>query len=134
MPWRNAPFASDHPPLPTLSVHPFDLTDDVCVLTVRGELDLSTTGLLEHALGKLRRRGCARIILDLSPLRFIDCTGVDLLTTFQCTLPDGHSLVLAEPQPAVRDTLALTTLARVCDIFERLDDALTPVPTHAVLA
>ena len=122
MPWRNAPFASDHPPLPGLSLHRFELTDDVCVLTVRGELDLSTTGLLEHALAECGDRGCTRIILDLSPLRFIDCTGVDLLTTFQRTLPSAHTLVLAEPPPAVRETLALTDLARDCDIFERLDE------------
>ena len=132
MPWRNAPFASDHPLLPALSVHPFDLTDNTCVLTVHGELDLNSTALLELALAECRQRGCTCIILDLSPLRFIDCTGVDLLTTFQRTLPDGHSLVLAEPQPAVRDTLALTNLARVCEIVERLDDALTRLHTHAV--
>jgi anti-anti-sigma factor len=50
--------------------------DEHWLVEVRGEIDLSTVDALE---GKLRRLPDRAIVLDLSQVEFIDCTGVDLL-------------------------------------------------------
>ena len=48
------------------------------VLTLGGELDLATVPVLQERLDHARR-GKAAVVIDLSRLRFIDSSGLDLL-------------------------------------------------------
>jgi anti-anti-sigma factor len=50
--------------------------DERCLVAVRGEIDLSNVGALET---RLRRISSDEIVLDLSGVDYIDCSGVALL-------------------------------------------------------
>jgi hypothetical protein len=51
----------------------------VCVLAVGGELDIATVTALTQRAEAAVRQPLERLILDLSGLEFIDCTGVGAL-------------------------------------------------------
>src|SRR5215217_4072456 len=53
------------------------VSEKTAIVHVAGELDLGTAPELEKVLHGLERE-CARIVLDLSHLRFIDSTGLRL--------------------------------------------------------
>jgi anti-anti-sigma factor len=53
------------------------VADKTAIVHVAGELDLATAPELEEVLHGLERE-CARIVLDLSHLAFIDSTGLRL--------------------------------------------------------
>jgi anti-sigma B factor antagonist len=80
------------------------------VLTLGGELDLAAVpvlqALLEHAMG-----GKAAVVIDLSRLRFIDSSGLDLLVRAERQLREsGVQLVLVRGPRAVQRVFALTSL------------------------
>src|SRR4051812_6466942 len=53
------------------------VSEKTAIVHVAGELDLATAPELDEVLHGLERE-CARIVLDLSQLRFIDSTGLRL--------------------------------------------------------
>lgn len=113
------------PTMPIFAVDRFDVGACACVLILRGELDLDTAPALNSALHALRADGYRRLVLDVSPLQFIDSTGLGVLIDFQRTL--GQRLAVAEPQAFVSALLEVAGLADTFDLFSRVDDALTHV-------
>jgi anti-anti-sigma factor len=73
------------------------------LVEVRGEIDLSNVDALEAELGRLSNRA---IVLDLSQVDFIDCTGVALLlrTAGRLTLGAVSSAVERVLRPCGVDT------------------------------
>ena len=55
------------------------LNDEVRVIAVRGELDLSTAPDLEGPLDDAVASGDASVLIDLSDCEFIDSTGIALI-------------------------------------------------------
>jgi anti-anti-sigma factor len=73
---------------------------------VSGELDMGNVDRLLRAVEPLAVRG-AHLLLDLSRLEFMDCSGIRALTAILTAIgPDGR-LVLREPTMAVRRVLEL---------------------------
>ncbi|MGO9497503.1 MAG: STAS domain-containing protein [Solirubrobacteraceae bacterium] len=80
------------------------------VLTLGGELDLATVSLLQERLDHAVR-GKVAVVIDLSRLRFIDSSGLDLLVRAERQLRDsGVQLVLVRGPRAVHRVFALTSL------------------------
>jgi anti-anti-sigma factor len=80
------------------------------VLTLAGELDLGTVPVLQERLDQAMR-GKAAVVIDLSRLRFIDSSGLDLLVRAERQLRDsGVQLVLVRGPRAVHRIFALTSL------------------------
>jgi anti-anti-sigma factor len=80
------------------------------VLTLGGELDLATVPVLQERLDHARR-GKAAVVIDLSRLRFIDSSGLDLLVRAERQLRDsGGQLVLVRGPRAAHRLFALTNL------------------------
>ncbi len=80
------------------------------VLTLAGELDLATVPVLQERLDQVI---CAKaaVIIDLSRLRFIDSSGLDLLVRAERQLRDsGPQLVLVRGPRAVHRVFELTSL------------------------
>ena len=113
---------TDTSPMSTFSVHRFAVSDSVSVLILRGELDLLAAASLRSALGDLAADGCRRLVLDVSPLQFVDSTGLGVLIAFQRTL--GQPLAVAEPRAFVSDVLDIADVTDTFDVFSPLDDAL----------
>ena len=80
------------------------------VLNLGGELDLATVPVLQEQLDHAMR-GKAAVVIDLSRLRFIDSSGLDLLVRAERHLRDsGMQLVLVRGPRAVHRVFALTRL------------------------
>lgn len=94
-------------------IEPFEIReqaepDGFLRLSVRGELDLATAPELENALADSLGHGRG-VRLDLSALRFIDSTGIQLLIG---TLLDAR----AAGRPFELDPNLSTSVARVLEI------------------
>ena len=80
------------------------------VLTLGGELDLVAAPVLQEWLER-STRGRAAVVIDLSGLRFIDSSGLQLLVRAQRQLRDsGVHLVLVRGPRAVHRLFELTSL------------------------
>jgi len=70
--------------------------DGAVVVTIGGELDVTTTGALEPVLDELAARA-PRVEIDLSQLRMIDSIGIGLLIGFyKGTRDRGGEVVLRD--------------------------------------
>jgi anti-sigma B factor antagonist len=88
---------------------------DVARVTVRGELDVVTAAPLDAALTGAERRA-ATVMLDLTGVRFIDCSGVrPLITAERRIRARGGHFILDVPEVISR----LLVLVGVDDVFER---------------
>ncbi|MEU9171707.1 ANTAR domain-containing protein [Streptomyces sp. NPDC048420] len=92
-----------------------DLTIDAVALgervlvTVRGELDISTDQALEAALLKAVGSSTRGVDLDLSCAAFCDCSGLNvLLAARRHALDSGKTLSIRSASPAVRWLLSAT--------------------------
>lgn len=83
--------------------------DTHAVVRPEGELDLSTTPILQQAICDAAGRS-RRIRLDLSDLTFTDAAGLTVLVRAKQKL--GERLTIAHPVGTVRRVLALTLLDR----------------------
>ena len=84
------------------------------IIAVVGELDIATAPVLVRELGPLADRG-GHLILDLSGLRFCDCTGLNVLGWLRRRAAvSGGSVRLLAIIPALRQ---LITLARMTDLL-----------------
>jgi anti-sigma B factor antagonist len=95
----------------------------VCVLSVRGELDIATAPALA-AQATVPPDGMERLIVDLSGLEFIDCCGVRALADVTRVAPPGCPVVVRGATPRVRkilDMLAMPLEQRVQVAVDRAE-------------
>lgn len=96
------------PRAPDLSVDVFQ-SGRTTVVTVAGELDLASVGLVEQALPEIRPG--ARLVLDLRPLTFMDSTGLRLLMQLDLRArAEQWKFAIARTGGAVADLLRLTRM------------------------
>lgn len=86
-----------------------DETDPVTV-TVWGELDLAAIPMFRATMLDLARQGRKRVVLDLSQLDFIDCTGLRTLLAVCREWAPAGSLVVQDPSVEVRRLVELTAV------------------------
>lgn len=82
----------------------------VAVLTVAGELDVSTAKTLESAIEQACGAQPEELLFDLRELRFMDSAGIAVLLAASRKVP---SVSLRDPSPAVRRVLEMTGLTTV---------------------
>ena len=89
------------------------------VLTVRGELDIATVGMLRDAVDRVLVGAPPVVLLDLTTLEFIDSTGCrELVRSSKAATSGGTALELVCPQDNKR-------VRRIVDFMQL--DALLPV-------
>ena len=99
------------------------------MITVRGELDLSTAPDLEGPLDAAVAAGDSSVLLDLANCEFIDSTGIAVIVRAWQQV-DGRSdngsgsIVLCCQNEQVRRVLDVTGLGRTISIFGTRDEAL----------
>jgi anti-sigma B factor antagonist len=101
--------------------------DGVRVISVRGELDLSTAPELEGPLEEAVSAADASVLIDLSECEFIDSTGIALIVrAWQRLDGDGENkVVICSANEQVRRVLEITGLELSIAIHGNRDDALT---------
>jgi anti-sigma B factor antagonist len=101
---------------------------DTVILAVEGEVDLATAPQLREDLLFHARNALTTLVLDLTPLEFIDSSGVRVLFDLSSMLREhGQSLrlVLPEGSQAWR-TLQLSGVERMAAVFQTVADATPP--------
>jgi anti-sigma B factor antagonist len=98
--------------------------DDQAIVTVSGEIDLSTAPRLQGELAAVLDGGRpVRIVVDLSGVEFCDSTGMNvLLSAMKRAREHGGGLELASPRPAVRKILQVTGLDSVFTVVDAAAD------------
>jgi anti-sigma B factor antagonist len=87
------------------------------VLTVRGELDISTSARFHQELKALLDAGTERVEIDLSGVVFMDSSALSALVgAHDRANRQSQRLTLASPSPACAKVLGITGLDRIFDL------------------
>jgi anti-sigma B factor antagonist len=94
--------------------------DDVCVISMRGELDLLSAPSLRDLLATaFAQNQPQRLVLDLKELIYLDSTGLSVFVTAQKRAAvAGVELSLADPNPSIRHLLQITALDRTFTVID----------------
>jgi len=111
-----------------------ELDAHTTALTVAGELDLATAPRLKWALTDAIGAGAGRVVLDLSPVTFIDSTALGVLVGVRRSLGAGSRLAIVCASANVLRIFELTGLDATFNIFSTLDHALAYVRGSAAAA
>jgi anti-anti-sigma factor len=99
--------------------------DSVTLISVRGELDLSTAPELSELTTRLLEQGDSRLVYDLSGLTFCDSTGLTVFVRAKNRIDEiGGRLSLAAPSPIVHRVLDVSGLLQVLDTRSSVADAV----------
>lgn len=98
------------------SVKRHDVRDGV-LLSLRGELDLTTASMAEDELIEAQE-SYELVVLDLRELWFMDSTGLRLIVIAERRARDsGHRLVVVQGPPQLQRVLELTGLIEFLDVI-----------------
>ncbi|KAB2347227.1 STAS domain-containing protein [Actinomadura rudentiformis] len=108
----------------------------LAIVTLAGELDVSTATALRERLAALLGEGAHHLILDFTGVRFTDSHGLGVLAGVYQLLratgqagPDGRihqvgTLTLAAPNQRIRDVLRVTGFSRLFPIYSTAELAI----------
>lgn len=100
------------------------VVDGVAVVTVTGEIDHHTSGLLRRALAPAESAAPARTVADFAGVGFMDSSGINaLITAHQAHLATGWLRLAAVTRPVLR-TLEIVGLTTLVDCYPSVSDAL----------
>ena len=71
-----------------------------------------------------------KVVLDLSPVAFIDSAGLASILSLVKGLPEGGDLRIAGARDAVRAVFRLTRLDKVLALHDTVEDAVAAVETR----
>jgi anti-sigma B factor antagonist len=94
------------------------------LVTVDGELDLASAPNLKWTLTDVVGSGARQIVVDLSPVTFIDSTALGVLVAVHRGLGPERRMAIAGTEGDVRNIFELTGLDSTFDMFATLDEAL----------
>jgi anti-anti-sigma factor len=84
-------------------------------MTVRGEIDLGTAGVLSARLAEAAGRSPSRLVVDMAGVGFMDSAGLHCFVRVRRVLPANCPLILRSAQRHVRQVFELTGLGTVYD-------------------
>lgn len=104
------------------------------VVSVAGDLDLSTAPRLKWMLVDALEQGHRRLVVDLSETTFMDSTALGVLVAVWRRLPSGERLAVACTKPDVLKIFEYAGMDGAFAIFSTLDEALAHAREHAARA
>jgi anti-sigma B factor antagonist len=100
------------------------LDTGICLVPIKGDIDLASAPALSSVLVRLRQRGNRRFVLDLSRVTHMDSTGLGVLLSFYRTLDSAGAIAIAAPPQNVRKLLQITGIDRRFPVFPSVDEAI----------
>ena len=114
-----------HVPEPLFEVEP-TLTNDVMVLSARGELDAFTAPRLNRAIFSALAEPSTAIIVDFSQLAFLASAGMGVLLR-ACRSADSKPFGVVADGPRIGRPMKLLGLERELSVYPTLDAALANI-------
>jgi anti-sigma B factor antagonist len=111
-----------------------ELDKRTSVISIEGELDLSTAPRLKWILIETLEAGHSELVVDLSSTTFIDSTALGVLVGVKRSLAVGARLAIVCSRPAVLKIFELSGLDGAFAIFSTLDEALAYTRGHTTRA
>ncbi|MES4893207.1 STAS domain-containing protein [Streptomyces sp. NPDC096012] len=100
------------------------VVDGVTVVTVTGEIDHHTSGLLRHALAPEDPSQAARTVADFAGVDFMDSSGINaLIAAHQAHGATGRLSLAGVRRPVLR-TLELVGLTTLIDCYPSVREAM----------
>lgn len=90
-----------------LSLETSALRDDVAIVHLTGEVDISSVHVLRNGLASMIGTGLSAVILDASGVTFMDSTGLHALVEAKRSLHDNGMRIFLVPSRQVRRVLEL---------------------------
>ena len=104
------------------------LADDVRVITVTGEIHVTTAPEFSQRLNDAIAAGARGVVIDMSGVEFIDSTGLSvLLNALRRVTRQQGALALAVSNPTVLRLFEITRLDSTFDIVGTREEALARV-------
>jgi anti-sigma B factor antagonist len=100
-----------------------DRSDGSTVVSLAGELDLYNANAVRDALLECCAESPARLIVDLSAVKFIDSTALGVLIEARTRMPNRKGFLLAAPGLETRRALEISGLDRHFSVHDSLEDA-----------
>jgi anti-sigma B factor antagonist len=109
-----------------------DVDDHTTIVTVDGEIHVSTAPEFSGVLAAMVAGGRTRLVLDLTGVMFIDSTGLSvLLNALRRTTREGGRMALVCTNPTVLRLFEITRLDSTFDIHADVEPALQAVQAPA---
>ena len=106
-----------------------DLSADITVLHLRGDLDAGTAAELHSALADLLNRPVPRIVVDLAGLRFSDSIGLSAFIVNRTLIADrGGWLSFTGVSPFLRRLLETVGVTRYFTVYGNIGEAIATQP------
>jgi anti-sigma B factor antagonist len=101
-----------------------DRDGDVCVVSLRGEIDVYTSPMFKKDLVEAIDGGCRHIVVDMEGVEFIDSSGLGVLVSGLRRVKelDGWVHIVCSREPVLR-VFKITGLDRVFPIHTTLAEA-----------
>lgn len=134
MPVASNASGASPPSSPAFAISRRELGGRTSVLTVAGELDLSSAPDLKWALADALGASRGKVVVDLSLVTFLDSTALGVLVGVQRRLSAGTRLAIVCADANVLRIFELTGLVGTFELFSTLELALESARGNATAA
>ncbi len=101
--------------------------EGVAVVSVGGEIDLSTAPAFEAAIAGALDDDPPVLVIELSEVSFMASVGLRILAATHEKVGESAQVAIVANNPATSRPMELTGLDKVLSLYPTLDDALTAV-------
>lgn len=100
--------------------------DKTTIFDLSGDIDIANSrDVRDSVLREIRESRTARVVVNLSQVRYIDSSGVaSLVEGLKAARDLGSRFILVELSTSAREVLQLSRLLRVFEVYENEQEAL----------
>lgn len=103
----------------------FKREDDVCMIALKGEVDVYTSPAFKQRLVEAIDDGCDKIVVDLEGVDFIDSSGLGVLVSGLRRVSERSGFIkLVVGKEQILKIFRITGLDKVFSIYASTEDAL----------
>ena len=92
------------------------MTGETVTVVLRGEFDVTTSGLLYARLSRIRELRPVRLVFETAQVTYLDCASARLIAGTDDWLPAGVKPVVSRPSPVVRKVLEASGIGARCEL------------------